>query len=305
MATIYTELAEQHGPPRAVLTDGAVELQDGAECLKNKRSDAIVLQDFKHKAANVLKAHLGKNERFAELNTQLGKTRSAIQQTELAHLTPPSPKPKARFMNLKATLDWAAMIVWLLNNPQAKARQSVTAERFEEKLGWLRSFANALELWREWQEVVGRGVTFINEQGLFRGASRQLRTVLFANLKHASSRRLARQLVQFVIAAERQLKAGERLPMSTEILESTFALYKQLERQHAKGGFTSLLAGFAALSRKSTPQSIQQAFAKVKVKDVKQWVKDNLGETLTSKRRTAYHEFKRATQGATNLGAGG
>jgi hypothetical protein len=35
--------------------------------------------------------------------------------------------------------------------------------------------------------------------------------------------------------------------MSTEILESTFALYKQLERQHSKGGFTSLLAGFGAL----------------------------------------------------------
>lgn len=303
MATVYTDLAEQHGAPRAVLTDGAVELREGADCLKSKRADAIVLPDFKHKGANFLKARLGKDERFAEFNTLLGKTRSAIQQTELAHLTPPSPKQKARFMNLKATLDWAAVVLWLLNNPQAKARQLLTAERLEEKLGWLRSFADELAVWRECQQVVSRGVTFINEQGLFRGASRQLRRALFAKLKHSASRRLANQLVKFVAAAECQLNAGERLPMSTEILESTFALYKQLERQHSKGGFTSLLAGFAALLKKSTPESIKQAFANAKVKDVKKWVKENLGATLTTKRRTTYNEFKQSTRVATKLAA--
>jgi hypothetical protein len=306
MAAVYTDLAEQHGAPRAVLTDGAVELREGAECLKSKRADALVLQDFKHKAANFLKALLGKDERFAEFNTLLGRTRSAIQQTELAHLTPPSSKQKARFMNLQAALDWAAVTLWLLNNPQAKARQLLTAERLEDKLGWLRSFADELAVWRECQQVVSRGVTFINEQGLFRGASRQLRTALFANLTHSASRRLAKQLVKFVAAAERQLKelkAGERLPMSTEILESTFALYKQLERQHSKGGFTSLLAGFAALLKKSTPESIKQAFANAKIKDVKKWVKENLGDTLTTKRRTTYNEFKHASRAVTKLAA--
>ena len=299
VAVVYTELAKQYGNPRAVLTDGAVELREPVESLKNSRSDTITLQDFKHKAANFLKALLGNNERFAELNTLIGKTRSAIQQTELAHLTPPSPKSKARFMNLQATLDWAAVSLWLLDHPEAKSRQFVTAERLEEKLGWLRSFAGELALWRECQEVISRGVTFVNEQGLFCGAARRLRTTLFANLTHGVSRGLAKQLVQFVVTAERQLKPGERLPMSTEILESTFSLYKQLERQHSKGGFTSLLAGFGALLRKSTPESVRQAFSTTTLHDVKQWVKDNLGDTLTTKRRLTYHDFRHALERAT------
>jgi hypothetical protein len=200
-------------------------------------------------------------------------------------------------------------MLWLLDNPQAKARQSLTTERLEEKLGWLRAFAGELAVWRECQWVVSRGVTFINEQGLFRGAGRQLRTLLFADLKHSLSKRLAKQLVKFVVAGERQLKeakVGERLPMSTEIVESTFAHYKQLERQHSKGGFTSLLAGYAALLTKTTPESIKRAFLMAKTKDVRKWIKDNLGETLTTKRRIAYHEFKRATstsQSATKLAA--
>lgn len=105
--------------------------------------------------------------------------------------------------------------------------------------------------------------------------------------------------VQFIVAAERQLKPGERLPMSTEILESTFALYKQLERQHSKGGFTSLLAGFAALLRTSTPESIRKSFSTTTLNDVKRWVKENLGDTLTTKRRITYNGFRQAVKRAT------
>ena len=303
MATVYSELAEQYGCPRAVLADGAVELRDGAECLKNQRSDTIVLQDFKHKAANLFKASIGKGERFAEFITLLGRTRSAIQQTELAHLVPPSPKQKARFMNLAAILEWAATILWLLEHPEAEARKWVTSERLEDKLGWLRAFADDLAAWRECQRVLGQGIKFINEQGLFRGAAEQLRATVAPDLAHATSRKLADRLVSFVADAECHLKEGERLPMSTEILESSFGLYKQLERQHSKGGFTSLLAAFGALLKKTTKETIQQAFSAVSVNDVKQWVSENLGDTLTSKRIATYKEFKHTTQGATKLPA--
>ncbi len=296
MAVVYRELAERFDNPRALLCDGAVELRDGAECLQKQRSDTIVLQDFKHKAATFLKTLLGNHSRFTEFNTQLGKTRSAIQQTELAHLTPPAQKPKARFMNLAATLDWAATVLWLLDHPEAKARGSLTPERLEEKLGWLRSFAEELAEWRECQQVVNAGVTFINEQGLFRGAGDQLRAAMSTHLTNAVSQQLAQRLVDFVTVAEGQLKEGERLPMSTEILESTFALYKQLERQHSKGGFTSLLAGFGALLKTATDETIQQAFSTVSVKDLRQWTRENLGRTLASKRVATYKEFRSATK---------
>ena len=217
-----------------MLADGAVELRDGAECLKKLRLDTIVLQDFKHKAANFFKASIGKDERFAEFNTLLGRTRSAIQQTELAHLVPPSPKQKARLMNLATILEWAATVLWLLEHPEVEARKLVTPERLEDKLGWLRSFADDLAVWRECQEVLKQGIKLINEQGLFRGAAEQFRAAVGPDLAHATSRQLADRLIDFVADAERHLKEGERLPMSTEILESSFGLYKQLERQHSK-----------------------------------------------------------------------
>ena len=106
MEQAYQELADHYGVPRATLTDGAAELCEGAKCLETQRTDTIRLRDFKHYGANVMKSLIGNDERFKEVSSQIGVTRSAIQQTELAHLTPPSTKPKARFMNLAPTICW-------------------------------------------------------------------------------------------------------------------------------------------------------------------------------------------------------
>ena len=54
------------------------------------------------------------------------------------------------------------------------------------------------------------------------------------------SHRLIAIVVEFLREYEEQLRPHERLPMSTEILESSFSLYKQLEKQHSKSGFTGL-----------------------------------------------------------------
>jgi len=299
MEQAYEDLADRYGTPRAVLVDGAPELRDGAKCLANRRDDTIVLRDFKHYAANVLKSLLGKDEAFQAVSGKIGQTRSAIQQTELAHLTPPSPKQKARFMNLAAKLRWLTMIVWLLKNPDATARAGISDERMQEKLGWVLQYESDIGVWQECQDVVSKSLTFINEQYLFQGAADGLRGVIGDSLQHTKSKELARRLIDFVHDAEQQLRAGERLPMSTEILESVFGLYKQLEGQQSRSGFTSLLACLPALLKPTTPAGVIDAFGRASAKDAKAWVEQHFGSTVTSRRNAAYAEHKAAFKSAT------
>ena len=294
MSREYADLAQQGGDPLAVLVDGAVELREGAEILQESRPGTLILGDFKHRAANILKSLVGKSKRFQSFTALVGQTRCAIQQTELAHLTPPSPKPKSRFMNLAATLRWAALILWLLMHPQARARRGISAKRLREKLGWLRKFAAEVAVWNECQKLISLSVTFLNEQGLTSGTTALLRAKLTAHATHPTSRELATRLLAFVQESESQLPPNVRLPLSTEILESTFGLYKQLERQHSKGGFTSLLAALPALLTPTTPETLRQAFARVSHKTLQQWTADNLGSTVAAKRMAAYQEFSQA-----------
>ena len=290
----YKELADKIGVPLALLVDGAPELRDGAEVLQKLREKMLILGDFKHYAANVLKKTIGDDERFAAFTTQVGNARSAIQQTELGHFAPPSPRPKARFMNLAATLRWAMMVMWQLGHPHSQARQEITVARMNEKLGWMRKYRADISRWSACQAVVSASVTFINEQGLFRGAANQLAAELESLSTCDDSRAVADRLLEFVRQSEQKLAEGQRLPLSTEILESAFGLFKQLERQHSKGGFTSLLAAFGALLKPATPESIRRDFARVSIKQMRTWVKDNLKTTLASKRQTAYAEFAKA-----------
>jgi hypothetical protein len=302
VARAYEELAKVHGAPRQVLSDGAVELRESVVVLKAQRSDCITLQDFKHKAANFLETALGESSRFSEFTAQVGRTRAAIQQTELAHLTPPGLKTKARFMNLGTLLNWGQMVLWLLDHPEAKSRQGLTDCRLESKLGWLREFTADLAAWNECQKVIQRGLEFVNTQGVSAGASDRLRVVLVEGLSHSLGRDMAERLITFVKAAESQLKEGERLPLSTEILESSFARYKQLEGQHAKGGFTSLVAAFAGLLLNPTPSTIKAKFSRVSTKHVKQWLHEHLDQTVTSKRVATYREMKQASKSNTMRG---
>ena len=196
-------------------------------------------------------------------------------------------------MNLAAILHWAALILWLLDHPEAKGREGISDERLTEKLGWVREFSEEIAIWNECQDVVSAGVTFMNEQGLFGGATAALRASM-GETSSSMATDVKQRLLEFTQASEKLLKEGQRLPISTEILESSFGLYKQLERQHSRGGFTSLLAAFGSLLRPVTPQTVRRDLARTSVKQMRAWVSNNLGATLTSKRQTAYKEFANA-----------
>jgi hypothetical protein len=302
VARAYESLAQRIGEPMVLLTDGAVELRESAAVLEKAGKSVIQLRDFKHYAANILKRIIGKDKRFEEFLHQIGRTRSAIQQTELSHFTPPPQKPKARFMNLATLLRWAEMVLWQLSHPHSDGRQNITADRMNEKLGWLRNFREDVDRWSRCQAVVSASLTFINEQGLYVGAAEDLKALLTElkvsrSVSCQASQQVIDELLTFTADSEKQLEAEMRVPQSTEILESTFGLYKALEKQHNKGGFTGLLSALPGLLRRSTPSLIRESFARVTVKRMRQWIKETLGPTLSAKRQTAYCEYTIATFG--------
>lgn len=295
VAAQYRALAEEIGVPKMLLTDGAVELRESVEALEIDGKKPVLLRDMKHFAANALERLIGKTEAFQTVTTLVGRTRSSIQQTELSHFTPPSQKPKARFMNLEATLRWGEMVLWQLDHPDSEARAGMEAPRMEEKLGWLREYRNPIAQWRRMEGVISQSLSFINTQGLYRGAADDLRLHLDA-LQAAESEpceasaQMAQTLIDFVSSAEAQLAAGERGWLSTEILESAFGLYKTLEGQHSKGGFTSLIASFGALLRNCNPTEVRDSLCRTSVASTKQWITTKLGKTLASKKFSAYQK---------------
>ena len=295
VAEQYEVLARKIGMPKMLLTDGAVELRESAHVLENEGKKPILLRDLKHFAANALEHMIGPSEPFKMYLSLLGSTRSSIQQTELSHFTPPAQKPKARFMNLAATLRWGEMVLWHLDHADSKARQGIDAERMNAKLGWLSDYRSEIAQWRRLDALISTSLGFINTHGIYHGASSELQSQLDALLQASGvdceqSKRMSRTLIEFVLESENQLSTNDRGWLSTEILESAFGLYKALEGQHSKSGFTSLLASFGALLKKCSPDEVRQGMRRTPVKELQEWVSTNLGKTLTSKKLSAYRK---------------
>jgi hypothetical protein len=283
----------QTGVPRVVAKDHGSDLRGGVAFFQEKHPQTVAVYDTKHKCACLLKHRLEKDERWTLFNRQVGKTRSGIQQTELAFLVPPGPRPKARFMNLGALLKWALKVLVVLTAPSAKVLEWVSLGRLREKLGWLEEFRAALEEWGEWQRVIDAAVVWVGRNGLYEGAADDLKKALPQLLQHASSQQLADELTVFVAEQAQRARPGERFPGSTEVEESSFGRFKEFERGQAKGGFTGLLVAFGALLATPTIGLLRSALQATPTKHVRQWCKDNLGTTLASKRKVAFQSAPR------------
>jgi hypothetical protein len=283
------EVAVQRtGVPRVIVNDYGVDLHGGVQFFQQRHSQTREIYDLKHKAACLLKQRLEKDPRWQAFSGHVGKTRCAVQQTELAFLVPPAPKPKARFMNLQPQLEWAEGVLDILREPPAKVLQWVSPERLQEKLGWLYEFSDTVSEWSQWQQVVNIAVTYVNRHGISRTTAKGLSRELPHSLAHASTQTLVDELVSFVASQGQQTKRGERFPGSTEVLESCFGKMKELEKQQSRGGFTSLVVSFGALLADTTSTAIKVALKHSSTQDVYRWCKEHLGTTLFGKRKLAF-----------------
>lgn len=274
--------------PRAIVDDHGGDLTGGVALFQQRHPETAEIYDTKHKSACLLKARLEKDPRWQEFQTLIGQTRCAVQQTELAFLTPPGPKPKARFMNLQRQLAWALRVLANLREPTG-IRNFAAIERLKEKLGWVQAFAAEILEWSQWQQVVDATVALINNHGIYQGVCDLLAGRL-SQLPDCSdsARTLGNELIQFLHCQESLLRPGERLPGSTEVLESCFGKFKQLEKQHSRGGFTSLLLGFGAMLGNVSSELVQDALQASRTLDVQSWVADKLGVTVFAQRKLAF-----------------
>ena len=140
----------------------------GPTCTAGSRSSRTSSRDDRDlrphaEAACLVRARLERDPRWREYTGRLD--RFAIQQTELARLTPPSPRTKARFMNLEGAVSWGSRTLALVDEPSSVARLGISAERFETKLGWLVEFREALEEWSSYHEMIGGTSELVRPRG--------------------------------------------------------------------------------------------------------------------------------------------
>ena len=284
------------GVPRAILDDHGADLHGGVEIFRQDHPKVSELYDVKHKAACLLKTRLEGDARWKEFASLLGQTKFQIQQTELAFLVPPSQRSKARFMNIGVLVKWACVALVALDDPLRLKPLGVEEDRVRAKLGWLDGFRKEIADWTACQAVIDATLDFVRCAGLYIGVGEELATRLPDVSGLAGELREA--LIAFVTSQSSQADIDERLPGTTEVLESCFGRLKAIEDGQSKSGFTGLVLSLGAMVGKLDAATVRTMLERVGVRDVFKWCRNNLGISVQSRRQQVYGIAARAT----NLG---
>jgi hypothetical protein len=289
---LETIVSETGVVPRAILSDEGSDLAGGIDRFCLAHPETTRHRDMPHMAARLLKKRLEKNARWNTFLRQVTHTKLETAQTELAFLAPPRMRVKARYMNLQSMLRWSEKVLAVLDDPSLVAPAFCDVDRLRTKFGWLRAYQPDIQRWSSWLALTDASLDVVRRHGYSSSTSQRLEEALSGISQTADQYLLRNELVEIVQAESEKVRAGERIPASTEILESSFGKLKAIEGDQSRSGFTSLILVWAALFGATTAAVIRQAITEVPVKIVRAWIKKNLGQTVQSKRAKLAHAMR-------------
>lgn len=290
---VYEQLKEatkKTGIPRVIVSDHGSDLKAGIKQFCNDYPQTAHVYDLKHKIASMLKSKLAQDDTWMSFTKFANQAKKQLQQTSLAHLTPPNQRSKARYMNLDSLIRWGKNIQVIVEQP------SPQQGKIKEKLGQVVEYKEELQRWTEMLDITGVVEKHMQTQGLENDSQIKLKSRLQEQcslIKSQEALEMMDELLGFVEEQERQCNPGERFPASSEVIESVFGKQKYLEQEQSKNGFTGLLLGIGAIVSTTSSEVIKDALETVPTKDVLKWYKEKIGESVQARRSRAFSDVCR------------
>ena len=199
-------------------------------------------------------------------------------------------------MNVDKLIKWAMETLCFLDQQQLSANEHFDPQQIEAKLSWLAEFRQPLLEWQEMMQIVKLAEDFIKFVGIYRDCHIDLMQVEGFDAHRKRTKRLREELLDFIAQQSQQAKPDERLLGSSEVIESVIGKLKNMESNQNKSGFTGLLLSLAAMVSKTTEDVIHKAMESVPTKRVHEWIKENIGKSVQSKRKEVFSSARKAEQ---------
>ena len=283
-------LVARTGIPRLIIADHGSDIASGIKMFCNDNDLTSYILDIKHKTASELKRILSKLPNWKKFIVQAALSRQQLQQTELAALRPPNQRSKARFMNLGPLLNWANEVLIVLDGRTAvgqvvETELKTSKTRLLEKLGWVREYKTDLIAWNELLNMA----MIVEKKIRNNGYTSYIRFDVQRELRSAATTKPAKEfrrtMLDFIDEQAAKIRHNECLPGSSEVLESIFGKFKQLEGDQRRSGLSGSLLMIPTITGVLDEGIIQEALKSVKTTDVRDWIHNNIGMTVQSKRR--------------------
>ena len=272
-------LADQFGSPVATLSDRGSDLKKGVKMFQKDHPEVASFYDIVHLVSRVIKTIFESDPQWDSYRKACCQCANFLRQSALAHLKPPTPKTKARYMNYDREVRWASRAIAIVDrvrsgNLNERQQARLSPELIEQRLGWLEEYRQIALVWLE---VIWTGQAInalVRRTGYTNSTPEKIRS-LASTAQYHQTHTLIDQVVADVEPLCRSLAAGESMPGSTEVLESLIGKGKRL-LHHSGNSVTRQILSLATVTTKVTKTLVRQALSTCRMKHLVQWTNDNL-----------------------------
>lgn len=237
--------------------------------------------DISHAMGTCFKHAYGNESDFVDFTTILGKIRLQYHLTDKAYLLPPNMRSIARFMNLNSWVDWGNKMLECFSNLPKEMQEAYTfILDYKELLVELKTAVSAVEYVETVCKTEGFSLATCKKYII-------QHVIGDANIRRAM---LGIEILEYFKEQEVKLNgANEPRNISSDVIESTFGIFKQKKSPNKLYGITPFVLFIplhAKLENKSATKSFnfKERLCNVKLKDIDAFAKKHMSVNWVTER---------------------
>lgn len=172
--------------------------------------------------------------------------------------------------------------------PELRHLASIGRQRFDEKLGWLKGYANDLEKYQQMVDVIECSESQLKHKGLHKESAQQLLQKLEGIELDEKAKTLETQIIAYMDAHHGNAVQEQARLVSSDIIESVFGQYKQVGHSGCLQELGKMVLLLPLLVTEITAELVLQAMNSVKTSCVDEWANKTFGPSALALRNAAF-----------------
>ncbi len=244
-----------------------------------KNQSIAHVYDITHYISLALEHLYKHDEAFNDFTGKMAHMRKSMCLGKLSHVLPPQQRANARFMSLRPISDWGSAVIKLLddNNPAFIQEQ--------EGLLWIKQYRHLIRELQHLNLIINRIQQVIKANGVCKWTVRYCLKTVMKTCQKGKLLLLKQNMKEYFQTVMNLAKDELTIACSSDIIESAFGKYKNYLQANPMVGITNLSLSIGAFTSPINNENMKMALEHIKVSDIQEWSKDNIGETTLAKRR--------------------
>jgi hypothetical protein len=277
VSELLQKVTEKMGKsPEYVISDGAGNLKKGIH-----KSKLVRISDIGHEMGKILEQTYSKNDEYNAFTKAAALVKFKEVMKDTSYLLPPKQRTIARFMNMSATVEWAAKML--------NAFERLTPNE-QQVFAWLKTYRSLIKELENTFDLAHLVMKTIKNKGLSYQNIEECLTLINPFRGNVKLVVITKIMSYFQLEKDKLPNSETVWHASSDVIESLFGKYKSTIAANKLNGITPHVLSLCVLThfdgqKELIHDTVRDALSDVSMSDLKTWKHQNLVDNQVVRRR--------------------